>query len=119
MSAIANSYIQLGVAGATLFLLLIFITGQTKSNDKREIMQFSKIDKLCDRIDAMVTSQAASNENLNKVLLSNDKDQKETIKLLNTILTLVIDIQKKMVRVDDRTYNCIGVTQQEERSLPS
>lgn len=130
---IANSYIQLGVSGATLLILLIliillfrfmsvsnktnttlqntiltFVTELNKEDNKNQNAQYTKLDKLCDKIDSLITSNSEHTTKLNEVLLTNDKDQKETIKMLTTILSLNMDIQKRVVRVDDRTYQCLG-----------
>lgn len=109
---IANGYLQLQIAGATLLILLVFVIllfrMMTKINSTESSSHSNRIDKLCDKIDHLITSYSENTQELNKVLLSNDKDQKETIKLLNTLLSTTFDIQKKVVRIDDRTYACIG-----------
>jgi hypothetical protein len=68
----------------------------------------SKIDKLCDKIDLLITSNSEYTQQLNKVLVSNDKDQKETLKFLDTILASVLDTQRRVVRIDDRTFSCLS-----------
>lgn len=114
----ANLYLQLGIAGATLLILLVFIMllfrfmSDFKSSKKQE--DSSRIDKLCDKIDALITSNAEHTQKLNEVLLTNDKDQKETLKLLDMILSPVLDIQRRVVRIDDRTYRCLGNSNKEE-----
>lgn len=108
----ANLYLQLGIAGATLLILLVFVIllfkfiSENKKN--RNIGEVSRIDKLCDKIDALISSNAEHTQKLNEVLLSNDKDQKETIKLLDKILDSALDTQRRVVRIDDRTYRCLG-----------
>lgn len=108
----ANLYLQLGIAGATLLILLVFIillfkfiSENKKSKSGNEV---SRIDKLCDKIDALITSNALHTQKLNEVLLTNDKDQKSTIKLLDRILGSILDTQRRVVRIDDRTYRCLG-----------
>lgn len=107
-----NLYLQLGIAGATLFILLVFtiLLFRFVSENKRNkaLDSGSKIDKLCDKIDLLITSNADYSKELNRVLLSNDKDQKETLNILNNILEAVLDSQRRIVRVDDRTYKCLG-----------
>jgi hypothetical protein len=120
---IANLYIQLGVAGGTLLILLISIVLQYKYNNKTSSSlqavinqaqqtqtesNSNKIEKLCDKIDGLITSNANYTQKLNEVLLSNDKDQKVTISLLDKILTTATDTQKRVIRIDDRTYGCLG-----------
>lgn len=136
---IANGYIQLGVSGATLLVLLVliillfrfisinnktnaslqntiltFVTNLNKEENQNQNMQYTKLDKLCDKIDSLITSNSEHTTKLNEVLLCNDKDQKETIKMLTTILELNMDIQRRVARVDDRTYRCLGNTKKEE-----
>ena len=101
---IANGYLQLGLGGAALLLVLVFIILEFKSKDKGN----SVVEKLCDKIDNLITSNAIHTEELNKVLISNDKDQQETLKALKRIETLSIDTQRRVARVDDRTFYCLG-----------
>ena len=112
---VANGYLQLGVAGATLLILLVFVILLfrliTKINQSGDGTQINKMDKLCDKIDDLITSNAKHTEKLNEVLLCNDKDQKETLKLLGTILDINMDMQKRVVRIDDRTYACLSPKQ--------
>lgn len=118
-------WIQLGVAGATLFILYVFIqrlfnmfkdfSGTlSKLNKNEEKQGESAIEKLCDKIDRLVSSYNEYVLKLNEVIISNDKDQKVTIDLLNTILEISIDSQRRITRVDDRTYRCLGNKQKEE-----
>jgi len=108
----ANLYIQLGIAGATLLILLVFVIllfklfGKINTNGNSS--QNSRIDKLCDKIDSLITSYSENTSKINEVLLTNDKDQKETIKLLKNINSLAIENNRRISRVDDRTYRCLG-----------
>jgi phosphoglycerate-specific signal transduction histidine kinase len=108
----ANLFLQLGIGGAALFIILIFMILLfklfTKINTNENDAQNNRIDKLCDKIDNLVTSYAENTQKLNEVLLTNDKDQKNTLKALNQVLELVIDIQRRVARIDDRTYSCLG-----------
>lgn len=108
----ANLYLQLGIAGATLLILLVFVVLLfslfKKINTNENTHQNNRIEKLCDKIDSLVTSYAENTQKLNEVLLTNDKDQKETINLLKSINELVIENHRRISRIDDRTYNCLG-----------
>lgn len=118
MNEIANLYLQLGIAGATLFILLIFVVmlfkmiGKISNNEN--LSQNTRIDKLCDKIDTLVTSYSENTQQLNKVLLSNDKDQKQTINKLDTILEIAVENQRRISRIDDRTYSCLRNSKKEE-----
>ncbi|GIM29833.1 hypothetical protein CPJCM30710_24990 [Clostridium polyendosporum] len=111
-SNILNLYLQLGIAGATLAILLVFVILLFKfiSENKRNKTNSdtSRIDKLCDKIDALISSNAEHTQKLNEVLLANDKDQKTTIGLLDKILAVALDTQRRVLRIDDRTFTCLG-----------
>jgi|GEM_PF-3502569 len=108
----ANLYLQLGIAGATLLILLVFVIllfkfmGESKNSKNNN--EISRIDKLCDKIDDLITSNADHTQKLNEVLLANDKDQKVLIRTLDKMQVSLEEILKKVVRVDDRTYACLG-----------
>lgn len=111
-SNILNLYLQLGIAGATLAILLVFVILLFKfiSENKRNKTNSdgNRIDKLCDKIDALISSNAEHTQKLNEVLLANDKDQKTTIGLLDKILAVTLDTQRRIQRIDDRTFSCLG-----------
>jgi hypothetical protein len=108
----ANLYLQLGIAGATLLILLVFMIllfkyiGENKKSKSGN--ELNRIDKLCDKIDALISSNAEHTQKLNEVLLTNDKDQKTTLGLLDKILSSILDTQRRVVRIDDRTYGCLN-----------
>ena len=62
-------------------------------------------DKLCVKIDELVTSFSDSNLKLNEVIISNDKDQKEVLRKLDDINDVVQDMHKRVVRIDTRLYD--------------
>jgi uncharacterized protein (UPF0333 family) len=105
-SETAKSFTDLGIAGAALLIVLVliilvftFVKSQSKS-----------IDKLCSKIDTLVNQNAT-------YLITNDKDQKETIHLLTQINVLLTDMQVRIVRIDDRTYSCIGQPQKIRKTI--
>ena len=107
-----DKFIQLGISGAALVVLLIciillfrFLTENKRSKNANDI---NRIDKLCDKIDALITSNAEHTSRLNEVLMANDKDQKVLIRTLDKVQTSLEEILKKVVRIDDRTYGCLG-----------
>lgn len=115
---ISNLYLQLGLAGAALLILLIFIILLfrlvSKINIDENGSQNNKIEKLCDKIDGLISSNAEYTQKLNEVIINNDKDQKETLNLLDRLLELSIDTQRRVVRIDDRTFKCLGAAKEEE-----
>ena len=94
----SEAWLELGPVGAALLIVLVLVilmfTQQAKS-----------VDKLCTKIDALVTSFAATNQTLNSVIVANDKDQKEVLRKLDDIALMVADVQKRVVRIDVRLYN--------------
>lgn len=99
----SSLYLQLGIAGATLLILLVFIVLLFKYVTKDN----KRVDKLCEKIDLLVTSLTA-------VTVANDKDQKVTIKLLTDIMAATLDTQRRVVRIDDRTFKCLGKPNEKE-----
>lgn len=108
----ANLFLQLGIGGAALFIILVFMILLfklfSKINTNENGAQNNRIDKLCDKIDNLITSYAENTQKLNEVLLTNDKDQKSTLKALDQMLDLLVDTQKRVAIIDDRTYRCLG-----------
>jgi hypothetical protein len=91
----SKSFTDLGIAGAALLIVLVlvilvfaFMRNQSKS-----------IDKLCVRIDNLVTQNST-------YLITNEKDQKEILRMLVQIAATETDIQMRVVKIDERTvYN--------------
>lgn len=117
---VSTLYLQLGIAGATLLILLVFVillfgfVGKSKHTDN--ISLGNRLDRLCDKIDNIVTVISENTIQLNKVLITNDNDQKETIRTLKKILDVSIDSQRRLVRIDDRTYHCLGMNSNQKLS---
>ena len=93
-----EAWLNLGIPGAALFIVLVIVISMFKQQSK-------SVDKLCAKIDALVTSFSDSNLRLNKVLISNDKDQKEVLRKLDDINDVVQDMHKRVVRIDARLYD--------------
>lgn len=101
---VTKGYLDLGVVGASLFIIVIFIVLFMKYNNKVILKSMNgndKVDKLCDKIDTLVqvihTQQTESY-----------KDNKSIIALMNRQLDTSLDIQRRVVRIDDRTFACRG-----------
>lgn len=92
-----ESWLELGISGAALFIVLIVIVLMFQ-------MQTKSIDKLCTKIDEIVTSFSENNLKLNEVILANDKDQKELLRKLNSISEIVNDIHTRVIRIDAKMY---------------
>lgn len=92
-----DAWLNLGVPGAALFIILVVILLIFSQQNKN-------INKLCDKIDTLVSSFTTNNTTLKEVLLVNDKDQKQTLLMLSDICADVKDIQKRVIRIDTRLY---------------
>lgn len=102
----AGSWLELGIAGAALFIVLIVVLLMFKQQSK-------SVDKLCTKIDALVTSFSNNNLKLNEVLISNDRDQKEILHKLTEIHEEMVDMHKRVVRIDTRMYDQINTIEQD------
>jgi uncharacterized membrane protein YvbJ len=108
-SEVSLEYLKLGIAGAALLIVLIFVIMLftfVKFNSKQLTKIIGentndKVDKLCDKIDSLVTVT-------NNFLTTNGKDLRLIIEILNQNLTVVLDTQRRVVRIDDRTFSCRG-----------
>lgn len=113
LSNATNLYLQLGVSGATLFIMLVFVVllfrYMTNSNRIENTQQVNSIEKLCSKIDELVASNGEYTQKLNEVLITSKKDNEVMLDILRTQAKNITDIQKKVTRIDDRTYSCINV----------
>ena len=94
----AAEWLDLGAVGAVLLIVLVIIILMFKQ-------QSNSVDKLCTKIDALVTSFTTTNQTLSNVIISNDKDQKEVLHKLDDMNNLLTDMQKRVVRIDVRLYD--------------
>ena len=97
-----EAWLNLGIPGAALFIVLVIVISMFKQQSK-------SVDKLCIKIDELVTSFSDNNLKLNEVIISNDKDQKEVLRKLDDINDVVQDMHKRVVRIDTRLsdHKCI------------
>ena len=101
-----EAWLNLGIPGAALFIVLVIVISMFKQQAK-------SVDKLCTKIDELVTSFSDNNLKLNEVIISNDKDQKEVIHKLKEMYTLMNDMHKRIVRIDVRLYDKYKVKEEE------
>ena len=93
-----EAWLNLGIPGAALFIVLVIVISMFKQQNK-------SVDKLCIKIDELVTSFSDNNLKLNEVIISNDKDQKEVLRKLDDMNDLMNDMHKRIVRIDTRLYD--------------
>ena len=101
-----EAWLNLGIPGAALFIVLVIVISMFKQQSK-------SVDKLCTKIDALVTSFSDSNLKLNEVIVSNDKDQKEVLRKLDDMNDIMNDMHKRIVRIDTRLYDQAKIEREE------
>ena len=93
-----EAWLNLGIPGAALFIVLVIVISMFKQQNK-------SVDKLCIKIDELVTSFSDNNLKLNEVIISNDKDQKEFLRKLDDMNDIMNDMHKRIVRIETRLYD--------------
>lgn len=93
-----EAWLNLGIPGAAMFIVLVIVISMFKQQSK-------SIDKLCIKIDELVTSFSDNNLKLNEVIISTDKDQKEVLRKLDDMNDTMNDIHKRIIRIDTRLYD--------------
>lgn len=101
-----EAWLNLGIPGAALFIVLVIVISMFKQQSK-------SVDKLCIKIDELVTSFSDNNLKLNEVIISNDKDQKEVLRKLDDMCGVMNDMHKRVVRIDVRLYDKSKVKEEE------
>lgn len=90
-----DGWLALGIPGAALLIVAIVIvlifTQQAKS-----------MDRLCCKIDELVTSFAASNLKLNEILIINDRDQKQVLSEIGGMRATLNDVHERIYDIDAR-----------------
>ena len=97
-----DAWLNLGIPGAALFIILVIVIFVFKQQNKN-------VDKLCSKIDELVTSFSDNNLKLNEVIISSDRDQKEVIRKLDDMSNVLSDMHKRLVRIDARLYDKTGL----------
>ena len=101
-----DAWLNLGIPGAALFIVLVIVVSMFKQQSK-------SVDKLCTKIDELVTSFSDNNLKLNEVIISNDRDQKEVLRKLDDMNGIMTDMQERIVRIDVRLYDKSKVKEEE------
>lgn len=89
-----KSWLQFGFGGASLYILWRMIEAFMKNFS-------AKVDKL-------IESNNLYTQKLTEVIITNDKDQKQTLDFLRDINNNVIDTQKRVCVIDERTRQCLS-----------
>lgn len=99
-----EAWLELGIAGAALFIILVVVVLMFQ-------LQGKNVDKLCSKIDEIVTSFSENNLKLNEVIIANDKDQKETLRMLLAISKSINDMHRRIVKIDTRLHEHTNISE--------
>lgn len=104
---LAKLFLQLGVAGAALFLVYHLINKIFAYLEKRNLSD-SKIDKLCDKIDKLIDVINKSSGKTNELVSLNNQMQGILKSGLDIQFATIGDIYAKVDKIDLRTSKCLG-----------
>lgn len=109
--AISEGYLSLGIVGGAMLLVLIITVVAMIIFAMQLKSVFATI---ADKLESVGVSLQEFTKGLILNTTKNDSDQAETLRMLNQIHDISNDIRKKVVRIDDRTYKCLGNPRKEE-----
>ena len=95
---VSAPWLELGISGAALFIVLILVILMFRQ-------QSNSIDKLCSKIDELVSSYSTISTNIHENLFLRDKQQDETLRKLDDIEDTLADMHTKIVRIDAKMFN--------------
>lgn len=105
-----DAWLSLGIPGAALFIVLIVVMLMFNQQSK-------SVGKLCEKIDSLVSSFSENSSKLNEVIITNDKDQKELIRMLGDVHSEISDMYSRVVRIDSRMYDFINKNNNERSTI--
>jgi hypothetical protein len=111
---LAKLFIQLGVAGAALFLVYHLVNKIFTYLQQRGTAD-SKIDKLCDKIDKLVEGLLSTSGKTNELVSLNNQMQTMLKNSLDTQNTLLHEVHTKISAIDLRTSSCLKGEQHEKQ----
>jgi hypothetical protein len=104
---LAKLFLQLGVAGAALFLVYHLINKIFAYLEKRNSSD-NKVDKLCDKIDKLVDVINKSSGKTNELVSLNNQMQGILKNGLDIQFETIGHIHSKVDKIDLRTSKCLG-----------
>jgi hypothetical protein len=102
----AKLFLQLSIAGATLYVLYqlgIKFFEYLKERNSMDSKKDSKFDKLCDRIDKLVEAFYINNQSLSTLVTNNNSVQVDIKEKLDLHTNILLDLQKKTTLIEERT----------------
>lgn len=95
-----DSWLNLGVAGAALLIILITVWLVFRQQAK-------SVDRLCDKIDKLVSTWSDTSLTLREVTLTSKRDQEEIMRQLDSISRVQQEVVKKVTRIDTRIFEAL------------
>ena len=107
-----NVWLQLGLGGASLFILYTFVNKLFAYLENRNKADSTNKDNSMNRLVDKIDKMADSNFEMAKQMAENKAEQGKDIKAifnkLGQCYTLLSDMNQSITRIDDRTNNCIS-----------
>lgn len=120
VNQIMMGYLQLGIGGATLLVLMVTIIllfkfmGTKKSTEERRqtdqsMLVGNRIDKLCDKIDNMVSATE-------RLIITSENNQQMILKTLSEIMMMTQETLGRVIRIDERTFQNLNQVMQKQKA---
>lgn len=90
-------WLELGTTGAVLFIVLLVVWLVFHS-------QNASINRLCDKIDNLIEEFSKNQIELTKMVMANDRDQRQLSTRFDRVFERIDEIHKRVVRIDTRLY---------------
>lgn len=90
-----DGWLALGIPGAALLIVAIVVILLFNQQAK-------SLDKLCAKIDELVTSFATNNLKLNEILIVNDRDQTQVLSEISGMRATLNDVHERVYNIDAR-----------------
>lgn len=110
-----NVWLQLGLGGASLFILYTFVNklfeylkNKNETDAKSGKSSSTQMGELMKKLDRMADSNFAMAKQMAENKAEQGKDIKAIFSKLGLCYTLLSDMNISITRIDDRTNNCIS-----------
>ncbi|MDF2546158.1 MAG: hypothetical protein K0R93_1056 [Anaerosolibacter sp.] len=113
VQAISEGYLSLGIVGGAMLIVLIITIIAFVIFSMQMKTVFSTI---AEKLENVGESLQKFTEALILNTAKGESDQAEILRQLSELTSISNDIRKKVVRIDDRTYQCLGNAKREEAS---
>ena len=108
----ADLYLQLGIAGASLLLIYIFIQNIFVHLKDTNNLEGTKLERLCDKIEGLIESNAKLTEQLSNATLVWTNYYQESTSKYDNLVILSNELKFMTNMINERTKKCL-----DERSV--